>query len=137
MIKYVCGFLFNPEKDRVVLIRKNRPEWQKGFLNGVGGHIEDGEDPYTAMNREFREETGLDIISSDWKGFCEISGKDWICYFFYASSENYEKIINETDEELHILWVDELFQSNVIENLRWLIPMCLDSAHTYCEAKSK
>jgi 8-oxo-dGTP diphosphatase len=45
MNKYVVGFLFNSDTNKVCLIKKNRPQWQKGRLNGVGGHIEDGKAP--------------------------------------------------------------------------------------------
>ena len=34
---YACGFLFSQDRTRVVLIRKRRPAWQAGKLNGVGG----------------------------------------------------------------------------------------------------
>ena len=79
-VKYVAGFLFNPTMDSVVLVKKNRPEWQKGFYNGVGGHIEQGENPFDAMTREFEEETG--VLIPDWRNYCEIDGEDWVCYFF-------------------------------------------------------
>ena len=57
--RYVVGFLLNYDRTQVVLIRKNRPAWQAGHLNGVGGKIEMGETPIEAMTREFEEETGL------------------------------------------------------------------------------
>lgn len=41
---YVCGFLFDRSFENVLLIRKNRPEKQKGRLNGVGGKVEEGGD---------------------------------------------------------------------------------------------
>lgn len=34
MIKYVCGFMFNEDYSEVLLINKNKPEWQKGKKNG-------------------------------------------------------------------------------------------------------
>ena len=37
MTKYVVGFMFSPDKQFVALIRKNRPEWQAGKLNGIAG----------------------------------------------------------------------------------------------------
>ena len=37
---YVLGFLFSPDCKRVALIIKNRPDWQAGFLNGIGGKID-------------------------------------------------------------------------------------------------
>src|SRR5690349_13991679 len=41
---YALGFLFDGT-GRVVLIRKRRPAWQAGLLNGVGGKVEPGEAP--------------------------------------------------------------------------------------------
>ena len=35
---YACGFLFSDDRRHVVLIRKRRPAWQAGKLNGVGGN---------------------------------------------------------------------------------------------------
>ena len=45
MMNYCAGFLFDPEKELVVLIEKQKPAWQKGKLNAVGGKIEQGETP--------------------------------------------------------------------------------------------
>jgi hypothetical protein len=39
VVEYVVGFAFDTD-GRVALIRKNRPEWQAGRLNGIGGHVE-------------------------------------------------------------------------------------------------
>src|SRR6187551_944090 len=59
---YACGFLFSPDRARVLLIRKRRPAWQAGKLNGVGGKIEPSDDsPLAALTREFREEAGITI----------------------------------------------------------------------------
>jgi hypothetical protein len=33
----VAGFLFRNNDTEVALIRKNKPDWQKGKLNGIGG----------------------------------------------------------------------------------------------------
>jgi hypothetical protein len=40
MNRYVAGLAFSEDGTRVALIRKNRPLWQIGFLNAIGGHIE-------------------------------------------------------------------------------------------------
>lgn len=58
-VQYVLGFMFNEAESKVILIFKNRPAWQAGKLNGIGGKIEEGETPIQAMNREFAEETGF------------------------------------------------------------------------------
>ena len=55
MKRYVLGFAFDPRMDRVMLIKKTRPAWQAGRLNGIGGHIEQDELSCEAMRREFSQ----------------------------------------------------------------------------------
>lgn len=57
MTVYTCAFAFH--KNNVLLIRKAKPDWQAGLLNGIGGKVEDGESIFQATVREFKEETGL------------------------------------------------------------------------------
>ncbi len=56
---FVCGFCFDENRKRVVLIEKSQPAWQAGRLNGVGGKVEPGESVADAMTREFKEEAGV------------------------------------------------------------------------------
>lgn len=67
----VLGFGFTND-NRVALIRKIRPDWQRGSFNGVGGHIEPGESPVDAMVREFMEETGVKIDKWHWTQFAKL-----------------------------------------------------------------
>jgi 8-oxo-dGTP diphosphatase len=124
MDNYVVGFMFNHERDRVVLIRKNRPEWQRDKFNGVGGHIEEFETSRSAMTREFKEETG--VLIYEWNKLITLSSKqdDFTCHFYYCFGDVY-KCKTTTDELVVSCYVDCL-PKNVIPNLRWLIPMCLD-----------
>lgn len=80
MQEYVAGFLFRQKGNgifqcegiiEVALIRKIKPEWQNGLLNGIGGKIEPGEYPLGAMIREFQEEAGLYIL--DWQHFATMN----------------------------------------------------------------
>lgn len=54
--------LFDEPLQNVLLIRKNRPQWQAGKMNGVGGKVEPGETPQGAAPRELFEETGLAMV---------------------------------------------------------------------------
>lgn len=131
---YVVGFYFNiGDFNKVVLIEKKRPEWQAGKLNGIGGHIEKGEQPIDAMIREFYEETGVKIGEDFWVEFAEISNDDWKVFFFYSFGD-ITACKSTTDEKLVIVDVADLSKLDVIPNLRWLIPMCLDDQHLYCNA---
>lgn len=130
---YVVGFYFNSEvHERVLLIEKQRPKWQKGRLNGVGGHVESDETPRMAMNREFREETGVGVGLERWEKFCELSGtmdgEDFIVHFFTATRQEDDVDDRQmTDEKLW--WVDFMDADDddetpeMLPNLRWLLPM--------------
>lgn len=121
MKNYVAGFLFDKSRSTVALIEKVRPEWQRGKLNGIGGHIEEGETPESAMCREFREETGVEIDS--WEKFCILEGDDFAVHFFRAFSDQIINVISITDEIVDICKVDGIQNVLTIPNLRWLIPM--------------
>lgn len=144
--KYVAGFLFSADKKNVVLIRKNKPEWQKGKLNAVGGKVEDGEVPLAAMIREFKEETGVEI--TNWHNFCMLTNPDWEVSFFSAFSDSIPGVKSMTDEQIVICDVlttitsdaalFSLGSSSIIPNLRWLIPMALfDPHHVFANAQAK
>jgi len=122
MTEYVAGFLFSPDEKQVLLIRKNRPEWQKGMINGIGGHIEPEETSEEAMSREFLEETGLNILS--WYKGAQLYGNGWIVHFFYTCGFLGDAK-SMTDEEVRIYEINQLPDS-IIPNLRYLIPICLD-----------
>lgn len=66
MKDYVLGFAFD-KRGAVAMILKNRPDWQAGKWNGIGGHVEKGELPVVAMEREFFEETTMRIQSTAWR----------------------------------------------------------------------
>lgn len=131
MEKYVLGFLFNEELDEVVLIRKNRPEWQAGKFNGVGGKVNPGEDIIAAMDREFWEETGVKDVR--WELFGRMgSDSSWACWLFYAvDTEALGKVVTKTDEEVKVVNKWEIFSTPIIQNLRWLVPLVVDSLSNY------
>lgn len=123
--EYVLGFLFNTKQNHVLLIKKNRPDWQAGKLNGIGGHIETGESPIQAMIREFKEETGL--LYEDWKPVIIMMGVDWKCTVFTGviDDDNFWEYESQTDEKVESCFVRGL-PSYCLTNVHWLIPMCLD-----------
>jgi 8-oxo-dGTP diphosphatase len=52
--------------DKLLLIKGNpRKKLWAGLFNGIGGHIEQGEDVLSAAKREFSEETGF-VLSNIW-----------------------------------------------------------------------
>lgn len=129
MIDYVCGFAFSADTLEVMLIEKQKPEWQRGQWNGVGGKIEPGETPYEAMAREFQEETGLAVPATHWEPFAVLTGPDYRVCFFRALAVPIRHCLTTTDERVQRWAVDSL-PDKMIANLRWLIPFALQS-HNY------
>lgn len=128
---YVAGLLFNQARTNVALIQKNRPLWQQGKLNAIGGKIETNEEPLDAMRREFKEETGQHV--EDWRLFLTLVGLTWKVHFFTAFGDY--TLTTTTDETVFSIKVADITAYNIIPNLSWIIPMALDKDNLYAEVK--
>lgn len=125
MNKYMTiGFLFSSTFDKVVLIKKTKPEWQFGKLNGVGGKSEDFDDSINhTMSREFKEETSVYVPPENWEYYAEMIGPDWNVHCFYSIDDNLiYGVKTTTGEEVCIIDTSELSELNIISNLSFLIP---------------
>jgi 8-oxo-dGTP diphosphatase len=126
-MNYVCGFMADDSGRLVALVRKARPAWQAGRLNGVGGKVEAGETPAQAMVREFSEETGHATAEGDWTLRVRLAFDGGRIDFFAARAAG-PLAMPDTLPVEPVGWfpIFELPQLAVIPNLRWLIPLCLD-----------
>lgn len=130
MTGYVLGFLFTPGFNRVALLRKTHgPGEMAGKLNGIGGHVDPGEMPIEAMNREAKEELG---VETDWMAFCSMRCDDeWICDCFVAEIASFAELPKENDAaEAVEQWSPEraLVHGDIMRNLKWLIPLAMESS---------
>ena len=64
-VLYSVGFALSEDGSQVLLLQKGRPAFLAGQWGGVGGHIEEGETPLQAMEREAQEEA--DLVGVDWQ----------------------------------------------------------------------
>lgn len=116
---YVVGFI--TDDNRVLLINKNRPKWQEGLFNGIGGKVEGNESPLEAMIRETKEETGLEI--NEWESIETISFKNGVelhAYSSHISSSDIEQFQSLTDEKVSLFKKDKL-PENLVEDVRYFI----------------
>ena len=127
--RYVVGFLFVDGVNTVLLIRKKRPAWQAGRLNGPGGKVEPGETFLQAMRREFTEEIEYAGIDA-WEHFATlhaVSPDAAQIAFFRAviTPREAPHVIHphlEYDERPEWVRTDPLPDA-VLPNLHFLIPM--------------
>lgn len=129
--EYVLGFLFNDDLSKVVLIEKERPDWQKGCLNGLGGHMEDDEvHPSASMSREFYEESGEVISSHHWKYFGRLEGKDFVVHLFtLSSSERVARCKSITTEKIFVVDSKTFDDLKIISNLTHIVPLAKEACH--------
>lgn len=120
------------DEQRIALVKKNRPDWQRNCYNGIGGHIEDfDESPAHAMAREFWEEVGIETKPEDWEHFLTLEGSSSKIYVFAMQDERVSQVQTKTDEKVTWLWIEDVFDSvRVVDNLHWIIPMMLQR-HKY------
>jgi 8-oxo-dGTP pyrophosphatase MutT (NUDIX family) len=112
------------------LILKNRPAWQEGFWNGIGGKVEGSEEPYQAAIREFKEETGVEEFF--WVHYATVYGKEpdregtYEVYYYRAlDTRALSNVRWLTDEVVAIHRVDSL-PEKLVEHVNWMLPLALN-----------
>jgi 8-oxo-dGTP diphosphatase len=130
---YVVGLMFSNDLSQVALIRKNKPAWQAGKLNGVGGKVEKNEPPYVSMIREFAEETGLLTTRVQWKRFLKMGGEndggdERFHIDFFATVGDLSLLQSMEAEKIEIAFTSEIhaLRTDVIENLPWIVALAVD-----------
>lgn len=113
----------------LLIHKKKKNSYGFGKLNGVGGHIEKGEEPFSSARREVYEETGLSINELDLCAilFIDIGKTPGIEVFvFRAELEGGQ--INQSDEGI-LEWksLDEIRSSEqVLDDVPMLIDLCIN-----------
>lgn len=141
--EWVVGFAFTTDATEVVLIRKNRPEWQAGKLNGVGGKVDvsdrrvgdsDPRDCYLiAMAREFWEETGVSTTGDAWHHFASLTWEEGVVHFLRLfDTQVAVNAKTATDEDVRLYDVARFgLRTDTTPNLLWLVPLAAHRHDTY------
>ena len=121
---YVLALLFTADRSRVVLMRRTRPAWQAGRVNALGGKLLPGESPPDAARREVREEAGVDVAR--WEEFLVWDDPVYRMHAVRAFDDAALGAHTAEDQDVSLAAVDAL-PPELIDNLRWLIPLALDA----------
>lgn len=132
---FCLGFIFSRDLSSVYLVRKLRPEYQKGKLNGIGGKVEHGESPAEAMHRESVEECGYVGI---WRHYGSMGNleenaghqEQWLADLFYSVMR-----VGDTepqtmeDQPVIAVKINDIISlsGQMMANLPWLIMTALDN----------
>ncbi len=115
--------------DDVLVVHKDRPAWQAGRLNLVGGKIEEGEDPFDAAVRELKEEAGLVPLQNQPVVLCGhiISSRSYI-YCVRIDVDHYDSRSlspreGETEAVEWMSFKDAWADDRLMPNLRISVPL--------------
>lgn len=147
-MEYVLIGIISDDAQKILLTLKDRPAWQAGKLNLVGGKVEDGELIYDSAVRELFEETGICVSSLIWDSarfdkldfsedrFLDTSGL--VCngsitgegfeVFCYSGFSKEVKIKQRPEETEVVSWYnieDALLDERLIPNLKSIIPLII------------
>lgn len=126
--QFVVGLAFNEARDRVLMIHKRTgPECVIGKWNGLGGKIDRHETPAVAMAREFEEECGLRTLAHRWHQFAVLHADDYDLWFFFTYGVSLDLADTKEHEPVYAWKIGDLLaRSDVMPNMRWMIPFLLD-----------
>jgi 8-oxo-dGTP diphosphatase len=121
---FVLALLFTPDGQQVALMRRTRPAWQAGRINALGGKLLESESALDAARREVREEAGVDV--AEWVEMLRWEDAEYRMHVVRAMSVRAHDVRTMEDQEVFLADVARL-PAEVIGNLRWLVPLALDS----------
>ena len=125
MIKaYVLGFAIDPQLDLWLSVFKEKgPPCNIGKWNGIGGKVEAPEFVQDAMDREFKEETKLEL---DWQYVGEFTdNSSWrVSVFRTIVNSTIVDVPPHNDIGEQLAWRDRQFDpDSTAYNLEWILPM--------------
>lgn len=131
------GYVFSPDGSRVLMIHRNaRPDDAHfGKFNGLGGKLEPGEDIVAGMEREVREEAGIDCEelclagTISWPGFGK-HGEDWFGFIFRVDRFRGEPCTTNPEGSLEWIAVDRVLSLPLWEGDRHFLPLVFARAKT-------
>lgn len=117
-------FLFNKNQE-VLLIRgsSHKKRWPNVY-NGVGGHIEKGEDILTAANRELAEETGIQELPLLLCGqiMIDVFDHQGVALFVFKGLYEDQTIQSSNEGELTWMPMEAIENLPLVDDLPVLLP---------------
>jgi len=118
----VAVHLFLQKDNQVLLLRRFNTGYEDGNYSVIAGHIDSGEDVYSAMLREAKEEAGIDISRDNLEIIQVMHRKrddERIDYFFSCETWVGDVRNMEPDKCDEFLWVDiDKLPNNTIDYIR-------------------
>ena len=126
VIPRTISFILRQSDILLIKLPQDHPGWA-GRYNGVGGHVEIGEDPLSAARREVREETGLMVSGQNLVGVVTVdTGHSQGIELFVFAGKSIEGNLEASSEGIPAwLPLDDLAAFQLVDDMEFLIPWAL------------
>jgi 8-oxo-dGTP diphosphatase len=115
--------------DEVLLLRgAPRKRLWTGLYNGVGGHLEHSEDIRSAVLREVKEETGLNVDEIRLRGVVHVDVDDptlGVLFFVFTATAPGKQLVSTHEGSLEWFNAQDLPFAEMVEDLPVILPMVL------------
>lgn len=122
--------IFIKNDDELLLIKgaKDKKIWP-GLYNGIGGHVERGEDALSAAHRELFEETGLENTQLDLRAiiFIDVEEYQGISLFVFFGNSEQTGLVSSEEGIIEWIKIDQIQNYPMVEDLYQLIPLVLST----------
>lgn len=125
-------------RDEAVLLIERSPRARlfPGYFNGIGGHVERGEDVLTSAQREVREETGLEVGALELRGVLAVGHSQYpdashpddepgALVFIFVGAAAGRAVTPSAEGRLHWVALERLASVRLMPDLPELLPQLL------------
>lgn len=130
-IRYVVvprTLIFLTSGDSILLLKgaPNKRLWANKY-NGIGGHIERGEDVMSSARREFKEETGFDVdlLLLCATIFIDVHETKGVVIFVFRGEDYSGKLLQTDEGQLEWVKITNVYNLPLVEDLKSLLPRIL------------
>src|SRR5262249_30937537 len=124
------AYVLSPDRRKVLMIRRDRRpgDLHWGKYNGLGGKLDRDEDVIAGLNREVREEAGLECEqlafrgTLSWPGFGK-NGEDWFAFVFIVEKWSGTPRTENAEGTLEWVDVDRLVELPLWEGDKHFVPL--------------
>ncbi len=131
LVPRTISFLINDNDILLLRLPQSRGAWA-GLLNGVGGHVERGEDPLSSALREIEEETGATPTSLSLCGVItlDIPSQPGIGLYVFLGELPDRNLVTGSEGRAEWIPLDDLPSAELVKDLPHLIPKALDCSRS-------